>query len=91
MELIPILVLPVAGGALFLGLFAVANPIIADGLGRLDLTPGRRGPPPDRFGALVLTGVWSALRPRKGPPLRPPRLKRAGRPGPARSPRCCCR
>lgn len=63
-------VAPVLGGAVFLRLFAAANPLISDAIGRLRL------PEPDiarlAFGLIVGFVVYTALRPR-GPK---PRLKR---------------
>jgi hypothetical protein len=56
------LILPVLGGSLFLGLFAIANPIIGQALGSLtwpSLDVGRVV-----FWMLILMGVWSFLRPR---------------------------
>jgi len=62
LALIPLLALPVVGGAIFLALFAAANPVISDLLGRL------RMPAPDIgrifFWSVVLVIVWAPLRPR---------------------------
>lgn len=62
---IPLLALPVAGGAVFLALFAQANPLIADALSAFSL------PPLDEstFARVALWGIlavllWSAFRPR---------------------------
>jgi len=62
LRIVGLLVLPVLGGLLFLGLFAAANPIIADALasietGRLDLVRAV-------FWGIVFVVVWAVLRPR---------------------------
>ncbi len=54
--------LPLIGGAVFLCLFAAANPIIAQGLGHIEFPPldiGRT-----IFLIACFVGVWSVLRPR---------------------------
>ena len=80
LALIPVLVVPIAGGAVFLTLFAVANPVIAEGLGRLDLRSlDIEVVLRSLFGAAVFTAAWSTLRPRKGPVVRPRRATRRGR------------
>jgi hypothetical protein len=56
------LVLPLLGGALFLSLFAAANPVIADLMHRLQLPevdPGRLA-----FWGVALLTAWMVLRPR---------------------------
>lgn len=61
-----ILIVPVVGGALFLTLFAAANPLIGNALDRIVL--------PDLWTVIwrtllamfVLTGAWATLRPRLG-------------------------
>ena len=61
------LVVPVVGGAVFLTLFANANPLIGDAFGRIAL--------PDLtdviwrtiLAAVMLTAVWATLRPRLSP------------------------
>lgn len=65
-RLLPILALPVAGGAVFLALFATANPLISEALG------GFRLPQLDEdaivrvvFWSVMLVVVWSAFRPRR--------------------------
>ncbi|MBX7248822.1 MAG: DUF4173 domain-containing protein [Caulobacteraceae bacterium] len=62
LRLLPVLVVPVLGGLLFLGLFAAANPVIADALSHLR-------PPAFDLGRLFFWGVvfvvvWHVLRPR---------------------------
>lgn len=62
LRLAGMLILPVLGGLLFLGLFAAANPIIADALsnietGRIDL--GRFV-----FWGVIFVVIWAVLRPR---------------------------
>lgn len=61
LALVSLLALPVIGGAVFLSLFAAANPVIAEGLGKLRL------PAPDVgrtiFWSLLLVIVWAPLRP----------------------------
>ncbi|MEJ2814750.1 DUF4173 domain-containing protein [Caulobacter sp. CCG-8] len=64
--LAPLLALPVIGGAVFLTLFALANPVIADALSglRFPTVSGDlfwRGV----FWLMVLTLAWSVLRPRR--------------------------
>lgn len=57
------LALPVAGGALFLGLFASANPLIADVFNRITIpSPVSAIPHLVVFG-FILLGVWPTLRP----------------------------
>ncbi|QUD87415.1 DUF4153 domain-containing protein [Phenylobacterium montanum] len=66
--LLPILALPVTGAAVFLTLFAVANPVIGQVL--TEIAP----PEPDiwriGYALMVLTGVWALLRPRLLPPAK---------------------
>jgi hypothetical protein len=62
----PLLALPVVGGAIFLALFAAANPVIASALSRLQLPAFSA----DLFWRMlfwlaVLTLVWGVLRPRR--------------------------
>ena len=64
--LVPLLALPVVGGAIFLTLFAAANPVIATALSSV------RGPTVSAdlffrsiFWLMVLTLAWSMLRPRR--------------------------
>jgi hypothetical protein len=61
-----LLVLPVLGGGVFLGLFAVANPIVADLLSRLRL-PALSAEQIGRtvFWAMLLVPLWSTMRPRR--------------------------
>jgi hypothetical protein len=63
--LLPSLILPLAGGLVFLALFAAANPVISDVLARLrlprldeDLFPRLV------FAGVVLVAVWGGFRPR---------------------------
>ena len=63
---VPLLALPVVGGAIFLALFAVANPVIATALSAVRLPSVSadlffRG----LFWLMVLTLAWSMLRPRR--------------------------
>ena len=62
-RLLAVLALPVAGGAVFLALFATANPVISEALG------GFRWPrlniPRGVFWLVVLVVVWSVFRPRR--------------------------
>lgn len=61
-DLLRLLILPVAGSLVFIALFATANPLIQQGLGRLSLpsiNPGRTA-----FWALMTMVVWHPLRPR---------------------------
>lgn len=62
LALLPLVALPLVGGAVFLGLFAAANPVIADLLAQMRL-PSLRG---DRlaFWIVVLIVTWATLRPR---------------------------
>lgn len=64
--ILPLLALPVVGGAVFLALFAVANPVIAQVLSGLRL-PAVSGDLFWRavFWLMVLTLAWSLLRPRR--------------------------
>jgi Domain of unknown function (DUF4173) len=62
----PILILPLVGGAVFLALFALANPIISDALSQINL------PTVDDdliirslFWGVMTVTVWSSLRPRR--------------------------
>ncbi len=63
---LPSLALPALGGAVFLSLFAIANPIISDALSRIDLSNldvnhlWRAV-----FWGAVLLIIWSSLRPRR--------------------------
>jgi hypothetical protein len=62
LELVRLLILPVAGSLIFLALFASANPLIQQAFGRLSLpsiSPGRTA-----FWALMTIVVWHPLRPR---------------------------
>ncbi|NEX95362.1 DUF4173 domain-containing protein, partial [Caulobacter sp. 17J65-9] len=76
--LLGVLALPLIGGAVFLALFAAANPIIAEVLGRVRL------PSPDllrwTFWAAAAVAVWATLRPRSKRTLLP--LPGGGAPGP---------
>lgn len=59
---LPVLVLPVIGGLVFLALFTAANPVIAQALGQLRLPPfdvGRLV-----FAAVMAVCIWTLLRPR---------------------------
>lgn len=59
------LLMPVIGGAIFLALFASANPLISDFIDRLALPPlGDDFIPRVLFWGLVLVAVWSVMRPR---------------------------
>jgi hypothetical protein len=72
-RLIPMLVLPLIGGLIFLGLFAAANPVIADLLSHFDfrLDLGRLV-----FWGFTLVVVWAVIRPRfLKKPLRTPGLR----------------
>ncbi|RYE03203.1 MAG: DUF4173 domain-containing protein [Sphingomonadales bacterium] len=62
--LLPLLPLPLIGGAIFLALFATANPLIGDALSRIHI------PAPDflmviriMLWGILLTAVWATLRP----------------------------
>ena len=80
---VPLLPLPLAGVAIFLALFANANPLIGDALARLEL-PGLNVLTIVRslFWLAALTAVWATLRPARvrlapllaaeGPPMRLP-------------------
>lgn len=79
-----LLVMPVVGGAIFLALFAAANPLISD------FFAGLSGPAltPDGFARAILWGVvavmtWSALRPRWRRRLIALPTRGAARPSPA--------
>ncbi|HEX8257333.1 MAG TPA: DUF4173 domain-containing protein [Allosphingosinicella sp.] len=65
-SLLPLLPLPLAGGALFVGLFSIANPLIANLFTAVELPP----PNLDRVRIalwIALAGmVWASLRPRAG-------------------------
>jgi Domain of unknown function (DUF4173) len=61
--IIPLLPLPLIGSAIFLGLFASANPLIGDALSGID--PGALDVIRLVFWAIILTAVWSVLRPRR--------------------------
>jgi hypothetical protein len=63
---LPILILPLLGGAVFLTLFAMANPLISDWLDRLQ-RPEVSGNSLVRllFAGFVLVTVWSSLRPHR--------------------------
>ena len=65
---LPVLVLPMLGSAVFLALFATANPLISDALGTVRVGGLFDGIGPVRiaFWALVLLPLWSLLRPRLG-------------------------
>jgi Domain of unknown function (DUF4173) len=62
-SILPLLPLPLAGSAIFLSLFAAANPLIGDALGQV------RVGDPDLvrviFWGLIFTLCWAALRPRR--------------------------
>ncbi|MES2445311.1 MAG: DUF4173 domain-containing protein [Pseudomonadota bacterium] len=58
-----ILVLPVVGGAMFLALFASANPLIADVFNRITIPSPVSSIPHLIVFAFVLFGVWPSLRP----------------------------
>jgi len=58
-----ILVLPVLGGALFLGLFASANPLIADVLNRIAIPSPIESIPHLVVFSFLLFAVWPTLRP----------------------------
>jgi hypothetical protein len=61
-RLVAVLIVPLLGGLLFLGLFAAANPVIADlvsNLGQPDVDIGRV-----IFWGVFLVVVWGVLRPR---------------------------
>lgn len=62
LEIVRLLILPVAGSLIFIALFAAANPLIQQGLGKLSLpniNPGRTA-----FWSLMIIVVWHPLRPR---------------------------
>ncbi|ATY30869.1 DUF4153 domain-containing protein [Sphingomonas psychrotolerans] len=65
-RILPLLPLPLLGGAVFLALFASANPVIGDALYRIgmprvdDATLGRV-----LFWIVIATTVWATLRPRR--------------------------
>lgn len=83
LAMVGLLAAPVGGGAVFLALFASANPLISEALGAIDwpslsaLHPGRIV-----FWGVVLTAVWATLRPGR---LRLRRLLGPGRAVPAPS------
>jgi len=59
------LLMPVIGGAVFLALFASANPLISDFIDRLAMPPlGDDFIPRVLFWGVVLIAVWSVMRPR---------------------------
>ncbi len=58
------LVVPVIGGALFLALFASANPLIGNTFARITLPDMSDAIWRTLLAAFVLTGVWATLRPR---------------------------
>lgn len=59
------LLMPLIGGAVFLSLFASANPLISDFIAQLALPPlGDDFIPRVLFWSLVLLAVWSVMRPR---------------------------
>jgi Domain of unknown function (DUF4173) len=65
-HMLPNLILPLVGTALFLGLFAMANPIIEEFLGRIQIG----GLTAEDIGRVIFWGfafvlVWSTLRPRR--------------------------
>ncbi len=62
-SLIPLLPLPLIGSAVFLTLFASANPLIGDALAGID--PGTLDIFRLVFWTIVATAVWSVLRPRR--------------------------
>jgi hypothetical protein len=75
-EVAALLALPVVGGAVFLALFALANPVIAQALGALRLPTFS----PDLGGRMVLwlavlTLAWGVLRPRRRRVLPAARLR----------------
>jgi hypothetical protein len=57
------LALPVVGGAIFLGLFASANPLIADVVNRIAIPSPMSSLPHLVVVAFILFGVWPTLRP----------------------------
>jgi Domain of unknown function (DUF4173) len=63
---LPMLVLPLLGGGVFLALFAMANPLISDWISRLQ-GPELSGNSMVRllFAAFVLITVWGSLRPHR--------------------------
>lgn len=66
LRFVPMLALPLIGSAVFVSLFALANPLIADTLGRLrlpsiDLETATRSV----WWIVVFTLVWATLRPRR--------------------------
>lgn len=61
------LVVPVVGGALFLTLFANANPLIGDAFGRIALPDLTDVIWRTMLAAVMLTAVWATLRPRLSP------------------------
>lgn len=74
-RLLPLLALPILGTALFLALFTIANPLIANAFARIDLIGMVGGLSILRLAFWLLLGllVWSVLRParvRLGPPRR---------------------
>ncbi|WP_395943985.1 DUF4173 domain-containing protein [Brevundimonas sp.] len=77
------LAMPIVGGAIFLWLFAMANPIIADLLDALAL-PALSGGTIARvaFGLVFLVGAMSLLRPRWRKPLLVLPTRKIGKPSP---------
>jgi Domain of unknown function (DUF4173) len=65
-KLLPLLPLPLLGGAVFLALFASANPVIGDALSRIGL-PNMNFELIARsvFWCILLVTVWATLRPRR--------------------------
>lgn len=79
--------MPVALGAVFIGLFAAANPIVGDWLARLDLLALLRHIEPLRVGfwLLAIIVIWAYLRPRLPRRIsRTPKLEMFGPPAPVR-------
>jgi hypothetical protein len=83
MRVMGLIALPVFGGAVFLALFASANPIIADVLSRLKLPPlSLETVSRAMFWMSVAMAVWAALRPRwRGKLLQLPSIGARGLPG----------
>jgi len=63
---LPVLVVPVLGSLLFLSLFAVANPLIGNAFGSIELAGWLGGLYPGRllFWLVALVPIWALLRPR---------------------------
>jgi hypothetical protein len=80
-----VLILPLVGSAIFLSLFAQANPLIGDALARLDFWPTFDLMTIARmvFWGVVLAGLWSVLRPPRFAlgPARPGRFRDLSLPG----------